>query len=316
MGGNTYNRKYFKDSELLELIKKIDKYRALFDDRIFSSEKAWRANISRHLDKDSANRFFFMIEELKGVPSCCSCLEKLTIESFTYSGDIKGFCKYCPKCTIKGAWRYRENYDLETLTNRGRKITQAKLEFFRTEKGKEIAKNTGKKISVSLKEFHKTIEGETARKKSAEVNSKIMREKILSGKFTPNSNNRNTHWDAEFNGKKYRSSWEALYQYHNPYAKYESLRILYTYNNKESIYIVDFVDHLNKIVTEVKPKELLLDEKTKSKISSLRKWAQLNGYAVLIFGLDEIKNTPEPDYSLFDEFTTTKLKRIYENIKN
>ncbi len=24
---------------------------------------------------------------------------------------------------------------------------------------------------------------------------------ILAGTFTPNSNNRNTHWDAEYNGK-------------------------------------------------------------------------------------------------------------------
>jgi hypothetical protein len=74
-----------------------------------------------------------------------------------------------------------------------------------------------------------------------------MKQKILSGEFTPNSNNRNTHWESTFNNNTYRSSWEALYQYFNQDAEYEKLRIEYNINNTAKIYIVDFVDHVNKI---------------------------------------------------------------------
>jgi hypothetical protein len=127
---------------------------------------------------------------------------------------------------------------------------------------------------------------------------------------------RNTHWNSEFDGKKYRSSWEAIFQYFNPDAEYESLRILYSYKGKEFIYIVDFINHITKEVIEVKPKELLFDEKTKSKISALQKWADQNNYTLKIFNLDSIRLLPEPNYSQFSELTSKKIKKLYETLKN
>ena len=316
MGGNTYNRKHFTDFELAQLIKKINGFQSLFDNKVLISEKAWRANISRYLDADSANRFYFMIEESKGLPTCRSCLLQLTIESFSYSGDIKGFRKYCPECTKNGVWKLSANYNPLTLKERGNKIAKNKLEFYKSKEGKLTAKNNGKKISEALKKFHKTEAGVGARKKSSEYNSKLMRERILSGRFTPNSNNRNTHWDSEFNGKKYRSSWEALYHYWNPEAEYETLRIPYIYNGKEFIYIVDFIDHNNKNITEVKPAELLSDKKTKAKLSALKIWAEQKNYTVKIFNLESIKMLPEPNYELFNKSTIKKIRQIYENLKH
>lgn len=316
MGGNTYSRKRFNDNELRLLMLKIDGYTSLFDDRTFSSEKAWRANISRHLDADSANRFFFMIEELVGLPKCNCCSAKLTIESFSYTREGRGFRKYCPICTSQGVWKYRENYDPTTLKRRGSKITIAKLNFYSTDEGKKTSEIIGKKNSKALAEFHKTDSGRLARKKSAELNSAIMKKKILDGSFTPNSNNRNTHWDSQYNGVRYRSSWEALYQCMNPTAEYEKLRITYTLNGNERIYIVDFIDHLKKVVTEVKPKELLSDKVTIAKLAALRTWAAENNYTVFIFNEDTIKQTPEPDYSQFDSSTINKLKKLYATLKN
>ena len=84
--------------------------------------------------------------------------------------------------------------------------------------------------------------------------SKAMKLKILLGEFTPKSNNRNTHWDATLDGINYRSSWEALYKYINPGAAYEELRVEYIYEGESKIYLVDFVDHINNLVVEVKPK--------------------------------------------------------------
>lgn len=143
--------------------------------------------------------------------------------------------------------------------------------------------------------------------------SKIMKELILSGQFTPNSNNKNTHWETMYNGVKYRSSWEALYHHHNPAAKYEVLRILYEWQGKEKIYIVDFIDMESKLVVEVKPKELCRNEKFKVKWNALQKWATDNGYKALLVDKEWfIANTSCPDLGIFDTKTARKIGQIYE----
>lgn len=312
MGGNTYNRKYYSDDEIQELLKNVSGFKSLFKNNvIYDDEVKWRANISRHLDSDSCNRFFYAMEE----PHFCNyCSKELTIKSYSYVGWNKGFSKYCPQCTKLGVWR--TNLSEDALKDRGEKISEAKRKFYRTEKGKKTAKSNGKKISSSLKEFHKTELGAAARQKSAKLNSEIMRNRILNGTFTPNSNNRNTHWDSEYNGKKYRSSWEAVYQYFYPDALYEQLRIEYNYNNRTHIYIVDFLDHKRQVVCEVKPKEMCSDKRTQRKLDALYKWANENGYKVEIFSEENILLNPEPDYTLFDENTTRKLRKLYEKVKN
>jgi hypothetical protein len=139
-----------------------------------------------------------------------------------------------------------------------------------------------------------------------------MKEKILDGSFTPNSNNRNTHWNATWNDKLYRSSWEALYHQLNPSASYEELRIAYSHNNKEHIYIVDFIDHTTKEVTEVKPKELLNDRKTISKITALTEWAKANKYSVILADQEYfIKNKHKIKISEFDSTTANKIQKAF-----
>jgi hypothetical protein len=79
MGGNTYNRRYFSDSELQHLISKVNGYQSLFDkDRVFDNKKQWRANISRHLDSDSCNRFYFLLAPLC---YCAYCKKQLGIDT-------------------------------------------------------------------------------------------------------------------------------------------------------------------------------------------------------------------------------------------
>lgn len=67
-------------------------------------------------------------------------------------------------------------------------------------------------------------------KKGRVIRSKAMKQKILDGTFTPNSNNRNTCWDSYYGDKKFRSSWEAIYYSLNKEDLYESLRITYVYH--------------------------------------------------------------------------------------
>ena len=148
------------------------------------------------------------------------------------------------------------------------------------------------------------------------MRSTTMKKKILSGEFTPNSNNRNTHWESTFNNKTYRSSWEALYQHINQDAEYEKLRIEYTFNGVTKIYIVDFVDHVNKQVIEVKPRELCAGEKFQAKLTALTAWAELNKYTLIIADKEwlQLQNN-NIDYTKFDNNTARKIKALYETNK-
>jgi len=314
MGGNTYfRRKYYTNDELKLLVDCVDGYTSLFKkDVVYDTKRRWQENISRHLDQGSCNRFHFMLEETHYC-KYCECI--LGIESYFYAGWQQGFFKYCPECTRNKAWN--KCLSSEHLEERGKKISESKLKFYRTEKGIEVAKNNSQKISRALKEFHKTSAGEKARAHSSVVNSEIMRNRILNNEFTPNSNNRNTHWDSYYNNRKYRSSWEALYHYHDPDANYESLRVPYTFNNKRHIYIVDFVNHKSKKAIEVKPKELTNDERTQCKIKALKEWCDNNGYTFILVDKEYLLRNPEPnDYSLFDEKTSNKIRKFYEQTKN
>lgn len=141
--------------------------------------------------------------------------------------------------------------------------------------------------------------------------SLLMKKLILEGKFTPNSNNRNTHWNAYFCGKKYRSSWEALYQYFDINAKYEELRIEYEFENKKLVYIVDFINHIDKVCIEVKPKELCVGKKFNAKIKALEAWTKDHNYSLLLVHKEWFKHQNSTiDLTLFDFNTQNKIKAL------
>lgn len=169
------------------------------------------------------------------------------------------------------------------------------------------------KISLKNSGHGNGMYGVTMSEVDKKKRSAIMKKKILLGEFTPNSNNRNTHWESSFNGRKYRSSWEALYQHINPLAQYEILRVEYMFNNNTHIYIVDFVDHINKLVVEVKPTELCIGDKFLAKMIALTNWAKENKYSVVIADRAWFKRQNIViDYSKFDNNTTRKIKSLYE----
>lgn len=143
--------------------------------------------------------------------------------------------------------------------------------------------------------------------------SKIMKDRILSGEFTPNSNNRNTHWDSFYKNRKYRSSWEALYHYFDNEAEYETLRIPYKLDNIDHIYIMDFVNHKTKTAIEVKPQELVNAKKTQAKIFAAREWCDDNGYTFLLVDKDYFISQSIPsDLTEFDIKTQKKIRNLYE----
>lgn len=112
--------------------------------------------------------------------------------------------------------------------------------------------------------------------------SVTMQALIKSGKFTPKTNNRFTHFEIEYNGKWYRSSWEAAWQMMNPTHEYETQRISYKVSGKDRIYIVDFFDPESKTLIEIKPKSLTYSESFKAKKEWAEKWADENNGKYLV----------------------------------
>lgn len=105
--------------------------------------------------------------------------------------------------------------------------------------------------------------------------------RIQSGKFTPKSNNRLTHWFKR-DGINWRSSWEYAFYIHNIFngltLYFEKIRIPYVYLDKNKIYIVDFVDYDNKILYEIGPSSVKSDEKELAKQHAALNWCEKNGF--------------------------------------
>lgn len=317
MGGNTYIRKNFNEIEIANFVKFAiqNPLKSIRSDKIFDNEKSWRADVARLLDHESSQLFYFLLETYNKKYFCNHCNFQLGIESFKYSGSDKGFSKYCQSCTKIGVWR--GNLSSEKLKERGKKIKEIKLKFYQTDYGKKAAKEIGRKNSEKLKNFFKTSEGIANIEKSRKYNQQYMKEKILSGKFTPNSNNKNTHWDSYYKDKKFRSSWEALYQSLYPNDEHEKLRITYEFKEKTHIYIVDFINYNDKIVTEVKPKEMCNDQKFIAKFKSLQSWCKANGFTARIATQEFLVSHPFPEnLQNFDSKTIQKIQKLYETTKN
>lgn len=211
-------------------------------------------------------------------------------------------------CQEKHGNKIRKNLNNGTPWNKGRKLHYdvwnkdlTKFDDHRLAKLSEIRKGAGNPMfGVVHSDEYK------------EQQSKRMKQLILEGKFTPNSNNINTHWDAEFDNKKYRSSWEAVYQAHHINAEHETLRIEYHIDGRTHIYIVDFVDHIRKVAIEVKPKELLTTRNNVAKITALQLWCNQHDYQMIIADKDYLVALGMPSLELFDQKTIKKVKQLYE----
>jgi hypothetical protein len=167
------------------------------------------------------------------------------------------------------------------------------------------------KISESNKIVHNSIEFKNRNKETrlaaGKRISKIMKQKISDGTFTPCITNSWTHWKAEiiYNNqvKKFRSRWEAIvYLIFNGLVEYEKIRIPYVYNNENKNYIVDFVDYKNRIIYEVKPESLIDNNKNICKSLAANDWCKINDYKYEI--LSEkwiIQNKHLVDWDLYPE---------------
>lgn len=250
--------------------------------RVMFGDKVWKANFDRIYGVDKNQR---------------DIAEKQCRSSTSRKGGIK--------CQKTHSNKIKNNLNTGKPWNKGLK---GKYPY-----SHPCSAETKKKISVANSGSKNGMFGRKHTNEEKQYRSKLMKEKILSGEFTPNSNNRNTHWDSFYKNKKYRSSWEALYQYFDQEAEYETLRITYVFNDKEYVYIIDFVNHKNKTVIEVKPTELTEDSKTQAKISAAKNWCDKNGYTFILADQDYfISKSKTIELDDFDVKTQNKIRKLYE----
>jgi len=194
--------------------------------------------------------------------------------------------KYCNFCCKIGIWNKKYDY-----SERTKKAMTTKRKWINSEIGKNFYEWIGKHNSKKMKEFNKTKKGKENIKNRAKKQSKIMKNKIKNGEFTPNITNSWTHWDANLlinnEIKKFRSSWEASFYMSNQNLLYETIRIPYlNIDNEEKTYIGDFYDDNKKILYEIKPKSVY--KKQANKISNAINWCIKNGIKFVWINEDNI----------------------------
>jgi hypothetical protein len=311
LGGRVFIPVSYDDSTIQSMVKHYlthpDPLISLFiDTKVHKTIGSWKNEVGHKVKEECRGRIYYYIAYFtNSIPTCSHCGSTRTIDCYLHTGNLKS--KYCPRCTDGKIWKYFPKSD-ETRTA----LSIGIRNFYQTPQGKVAAKSIGIKNSANMKAFHQTPQGKKNRISASAKQRKTMKNKILNGQFTPNSNNRNTHWDSSFNAKVYRSSWEALYQYHNPDDLHEKLRIKYKYKGKSHVYIVDFVNYDTKIVSEVKPRECCKDAKFVAKYKALTVWAEKNEFTVRIVDMAFLKSLPMPSsFEAFDDNTERKIRKLY-----
>jgi hypothetical protein len=137
-------------------------------------------------------------------------------------------------------------------------------------------------------------------------NSIKMKNLILSGKFVPPVTNSWSFSRIIINNIPFRSSWEAVFYILNPTLEYEKVVIPYMVNNIKKNYIVDFVDHIDKIIYEIKPKATKQNAINLIKEKAALKWAKKNKYEYVCISNEYFEqNANKIDYAAYEP----KLKK-------
>lgn len=159
---------------------------------------------------------------------------------------------------------------------------------------------------------------EKRKKEIAKETSIRLKRMISDGTFTPCVTNSwaKSRCIIKVNNKiiKCRSSWDAYFQLKNSYLEYEKIRIPYTYKNKISNYIIDFVDYENKILYEIKPDSFRETDKNLAKFKAAITWCKNNNYEFKIIGNDWFNNNYD-EKLLSNQPDEIKMKRLLKQFK-
>lgn len=223
-----------------------------------------------------------------------------------FDGILKGYKKYC--CT--GCSRLGKARDQKTKT----KCSLSRIKWLKTEDGI----NHNKNLSINRRGLDNPVhkQSKETRERMSQNNSLKMRQKILNNEFTPCVTNSWCKSRTLVNNIPFRSRWEAAFYILNEteHLFYEKLRISYILNNKERVYIVDFIDTFNKIVYEIKPDVCLDTDINNAKIKALEEWSKNNSYTYQIIGNSYFKNNAKKiNFSLYRPEIYKSMKQFLLN---
>lgn len=151
--------------------------------------------------------------------------------------------------------------------------------------GRKFSEEHKRKIGASnskkwTPEFRNKIKLMKKDKNISERQSQTMKRKILSGEFTPKSENRkrSKRIKSDITGISYRSNWELIFHENNSHLKYEIIRIEYIEEGTTRVYITDFVDFDKNVIYEIKPASELSSSNFLNKKIYTEKWCIENGF--------------------------------------
>jgi very-short-patch-repair endonuclease len=221
-----------------------------------------------------------------------------------FTGQIKtGYAQFCTKkcCALINSKR-RIGVPLSDESKK--KIKIARIKYFKTKKGKRFRK----KLSLSRKGSKNPIHRRDLEKwkRACIEKSKLLKERIKNGTFTPPITNTWANSKTKLYLTKdrwFRSTWEAAFFILNSKLEYEKIRIQYvSENNINKNYIVDFVDVEGKILYEVKPDCYKDSINFKLKQAAANKWCIENGYTYVVINNDYFKaNAKRINYKKFPQ---------------
>jgi hypothetical protein len=227
------------------------------------------------------------IKDIK-CPFCLNSRKKCS-----YSSSVLKTCgsKECAHRYMSANAKDRKSY-LSGQTIEARRKSAEK------NRGRLVSTETRQKISKSLKNkwsepgYRENIIYKNKLSGTPQRISQGIKQSILDGKFTPQSNNYFNCRDeisSNITGiKRYRSKWEKIFHEKNPNCLYESIRIPYLYKNKNKIYIVDFVDMSSRILYEIKPAAFAETELNIQKFRAAEKWCDANNFEFKLITEKEI----------------------------
>ena len=270
------------EKDLINLFDEYKKSPKSFANKYKNNKKAKSSNIKSkdyiekvenllqpYFDLYGKNKFaqiFYVIGYGHNNSICKKCKEKQVM----FISFNRGYSKYCSRtCSIKDPSRVSEENRKIGTAKRNEKM---KILLDDPIKGTEYRQNIGLQSS-----YYMNLPAEKERR------SKILKDRIMKGEFTPNITNTWTHRESKVDKIPFRSSFEAIFYIYNNLFKqkdilFERLRIPYYFENKSYIYIVDFIDYQNKELFEIKPKNLTETPKNMAKRKALLEWGTTNNY--------------------------------------
>ena len=250
---------------------------------------------------------------------CPNCGKQL--QFLTFGRGYKKYCslscgkKYQYKTNAPGIHFFREDYLKDE--NNLNKLREGIKKFYQSEEGKKLAKLRSQRQKGENNTCHRM--SEETKLRSAKEHGEKIRKLILEGKFTPNPTNGWANSRCKLlhiNGyeKYYRSAWDAAFQILNLDYLYEDVRIQYKdQKNRDKIYLVDFVNHKDKKLIEVKPQTLIESQRCKLKAEAALKWCEKNDYEYIIISNEYFKeNAKKINYTLYDKKIFNGMKQFLD----